>query len=67
VRPRRKQEISIDLLAQANADRLLDYLKAPREQLALIEGTVIGGNDYNDWASSQGKKVPIYWRKCFHA
>jgi hypothetical protein len=26
---------------------------------------IIGGTDYNEWASSQEKKTAIRWRQCF--
>jgi hypothetical protein len=54
----------IEEFDEANADRLLAYAVAPSDN-SFMEGVMIGGNDYNGWASSQGKKTAIRWVKCF--
>jgi hypothetical protein len=50
-----------------NGDRLFEYLQAPTQTAALMEGVYIGGIDYNDWVISKGQKMPLRWRECFIA
>jgi hypothetical protein len=49
----------------AHADRLFEYVRAPTNQAALMEGVFIGGIDYNEFASSKGSKPPMRWKECF--
>jgi hypothetical protein len=50
----------------ANADRLWEYLKAPGDAQALMDGVSLGLEDYSIWAKSGGNGAPpLRWVKCF--
>jgi hypothetical protein len=50
---------------EPNADGLFEYLKAPADAAALMEGVKLGGHDYNNWVVAQGATPPLHWAKCF--
>jgi hypothetical protein len=50
---------------EPNADGLFEYLKAPADAVALMEGLKLGGDDYNNWVVAQGAVPPLRWAKCF--
>ena len=65
-------ENAADLLAflisefdEANVDRLYEYLRSPSDRVKLMEGVMLGRNDYDAWARSHGMMIPLRWDKCF--
>jgi hypothetical protein len=52
---------------EPNADRLFEYLKAPVDAAAMMEGVKLGGDDYNGWAAVHGATPPLRWANCFRS
>jgi hypothetical protein len=50
---------------QPNVDRLYEYLRSPSDRAKLMEGVMLGANDYDEWAKSQGMMIALRWRECF--
>jgi hypothetical protein len=50
---------------EPNADSLFEYLKAPADAAAMMEGVKLGGEDYNGWVEAHGATPPLRWAKCF--
>ena len=50
---------------EANADRLYEYLRSPSDRVKLMEGVMLGANDYDEWAKSRGMMIPRRWHECF--
>jgi len=50
---------------EANVDRLYEYLASPSERTKLIEGVVLGRNDYEAWDKSHHMMIALRWSQCF--
>ena len=50
---------------EANVNRLYEYLRLPSDRAKLMEGIMLGRNDYDEWAKSKGMMIALRWDKCF--
>ena len=50
---------------EPNAGRLYEYLRSPSDRAKLMEGVMLGSNDYDEWAKSKGMMITLRWRECF--
>ena len=50
---------------EANVDRLYEYLRSPSDRAKLMEGSMLGRNDYDEWDKSKGMMIALRWDKCF--
>jgi hypothetical protein len=52
---------------EANVDRLYEYLASPSDRTKLMEGVVLGRNDYEAWDKSHHMMIALQWSQCFSA
>jgi len=50
---------------EANLDRLYEYLASPSDRIKLMEGVMLGRNDYEAWDKSHGMMIALRWSQCF--
>jgi len=50
---------------EANLDRLYDYLASPSDRIKLMEGVMLGRNDYEAWDKSHHMMIALRWSQCF--
>jgi hypothetical protein len=50
---------------EANVDRLYEYLASPSDRIKLMEGVMLGRNDYEAWDKSHGMMITLRWSQCF--
>ena len=50
---------------EANVDRLYEYLASPSDRIKLMEGVMLGRNDYDAWNKSHGMMIALRWSQCF--
>jgi hypothetical protein len=50
---------------KTNVDRLYDYLGSPSDSAKLMDGVMLGRNDYEAWDKSHGMMIALRWSKCF--
>ena len=50
---------------EPNGDRLYEYLRSPSDRVKLMEGVMLGRNDYDAWRKSHRMMIALRWGKCF--
>ena len=50
---------------KTNVDRLYEHLGSPSDGAKLMEGVMLGCNDYEAWDKSHGLLIALRWSKCF--
>jgi len=50
---------------EANADRLYEYIRSPSDRIKLMEGVMLGRNDYDAWDKSHRMMIALRWSQCF--